>query len=222
VVEPEYQLVLTNESFHQALVDFDADNPRIQTAAYRFAMPYRLARSLDRVLVVGAGTGNDLAIALRAGAKKIDAVEIDRVFTEIGRRSHRQRPYQDPRVTLHVGDARAYFKRCQNKYDLIVFGTLDSQALLGGLSSVRLDNYVYTREAFQEAHRLLKPDGLLAVLHMATSEHRAPSVRPARTGQAKYCTRDATTVHQLRDEGHVTSCTVEKNASGDRRAWNRI
>lgn len=171
VVERMYQLVLTNGSFHQAMVDFDADNPKIRLARRRFEIPYRLASSLDRVLIVGAGTGNDVAIALGMGARQIDAVEIDRVFPEIGRRAHRQRPYQDKRVSLHIGDARAYFKRCEARYDLIVFGTLDSQALLSGLSSVRLDNYVYTQESFEEAHRLLKPNGVLAVNHMATEEH---------------------------------------------------
>jgi hypothetical protein len=70
-------------------------------------------------------------------------------------------------VTVVIDDARSFFKRTDRRYDLVVFGTLDSQALLSGFSSVRLDNYVYTQEAFSEAWSLLKPDGLLAVFHMS-------------------------------------------------------
>jgi hypothetical protein len=46
---------------------------------------------------------------------------------------------------------------------MIVFGALDSHAVFSSMSSVRLDNYVYTIESFQEALRRLKPDGVLAV-----------------------------------------------------------
>jgi hypothetical protein len=62
-----------------------------------------------------------------------------------------------------VDDARAFFKKTNQKYDLIVFGYLDSHTLLASLSSLRLDNYVYTLESFREAGRLLAADGTLVV-----------------------------------------------------------
>ena len=65
-------------------------------------------KSLDTALAVGAGTGNDLAILLKLGAKYIDPVEIDPVIAGIGKMGHPQEPYADPRVHLHVNDARAY------------------------------------------------------------------------------------------------------------------
>jgi len=164
---PNQQVVMTNDTLHQVMLDFDADDDFITTFKERFRIPYEAAARLDDVLIVGAGTGNDVTMALRMGAESVDAVEIDPVFPELGRQFHKQAPYDSDRVTLHVTDARAYFKRCEKRYDLVVFGTLDSQALLGGLSSIRLDNYVYTMEAFTEAYSLLKPDGVLAVLHMS-------------------------------------------------------
>ena len=39
--------------------------------------PFRFADKKDRILIVGAGAGNDAAAALRNGAKWIDTVEID-------------------------------------------------------------------------------------------------------------------------------------------------
>jgi len=118
---------------------------------------------LDRVLIVGAGSGNDVAAALRAGAKQIDAVDIDPAIIEMGRLHHPERPYDDPRVTTIVDDARNAFKRLSpQSYDAVVFGLLDSHTQLG-ISSVRLDNYVFTQESFSSAAELLHPGGTLVL-----------------------------------------------------------
>jgi hypothetical protein len=113
--------------------------------------------------VVGAGTGNDVAAALRHGAKHVDAVEIDPVILELGADLHPEQPYNSPRTTLYVEDARAFFQKTEKKYDLIIFGHLDSHTLLTGFSSLRLDNYVYTVESFRRARQCLKSGGVLVV-----------------------------------------------------------
>ena len=46
-------------------------------------------------------------------------------------------------------------------------GTLDSQTLLSGMSSVRLDNYVYTLESFQSIKDHLKENGVVIIYHMS-------------------------------------------------------
>lgn len=162
-----HQTLLTNGTLHQIMLDFSGDSAYIRKTRERFAIPYKSAAALDDVLIVGSGTGNDVAMALALGAKRVDAVEIDPLFPELGRQLHKQKPYDSDRVHLTIGDARSFFRRAGRKYDLIVFGTLDSQALLSGLSSVRLDNYVYTESSFKDAHALLKPSGILAVFHMS-------------------------------------------------------
>jgi spermidine synthase len=160
-----------NGSFHQFMLDLSPvsveHDPYTSVAAGGYVRPYRFAKSIDTALVVGAGSGNDLAMLLRNGAKYIDAVEIDPVIAGIGKTGHPQEPYADPRVHLHVNDARAYLRSTTRKYDVIVFGTLDSQTLLSGMSSVRLDNYVYTVESFRSARDRLKPDGTLIAYHMS-------------------------------------------------------
>ena len=65
-------------------------------------------RPLEDVLIVGAGNGNDVALALSRDAGHIDAVEIDPVIQAAGRDLHPARPYQDPRVSPHIDDGRAY------------------------------------------------------------------------------------------------------------------
>lgn len=159
-----------NHDYHQRVVDlspaFLARYPQAEpnrSALATYELPYRLVDETGDVLVVGAGTGNDVAAALRHGATHVDAVEIDPVIVELGYRYHPEHPYDSPRVTVIVGDARAFFKRTGSKYDLIVFGYLDSHTLISSYSSLRLDNYVYTLESFREARRLLKKGGTLVL-----------------------------------------------------------
>jgi Methyltransferase domain len=117
----------------------------------------------DRVLVIGAGSGNDVAAALRAGAKQVDAVDIDGAIVQMGREHHPEQPYADPRVHVIIDDARHAFKTLPpQSYDVVVFGLLDSHTQLG-TSSVRLDNYVFTQESFSAAAGLVKPAGRLVV-----------------------------------------------------------
>src|SRR5262249_9137292 len=84
---------------------------------------------LDRVLIVGAGTGPDVAIALRHGAAHIDAVEIDPKLAQLGRDRNPDHVYSDPRVEVHVDDGRAFLERTDTKYNLILFALPDSLTL---------------------------------------------------------------------------------------------
>jgi SAM-dependent methyltransferase len=120
-------------------------------------------QKLDDVLILGAGTGSDVASALRCGAKHVDAVEIDRAIYEIGKQYHPEHPYDSPKVTIHIADARNYLNTSNKKYDVIVYALLDSHTAFSSLSSLRTDNYVFTAESLRQASRLLKPDGYVVV-----------------------------------------------------------
>lgn len=160
-------LVLVNNSGYMTVAHV-APDPRNdgQAAAGRdssYHAPFRFVSGRDDVLVVGAGAGNDVAAALANGAKRVDAVEIDPVILEIGRQLNPDGPYRDPRVRTVVDDARAFMRRTASRYDVVVFGLLDSHTQFSDLSNMRIDNYVYTEEAFRQARSLLKPDGVLVL-----------------------------------------------------------
>lgn len=151
--------VYINQLFHQKAVNF-AEEP---STYEKYMLPYRWFRP-KRVLIVGSGTGNDVWVARKAGAEHIDAVEIDPLILKLGYNEHPQRPYDSDKVKVFVDDARSFMHRACGEYDMIVYGTLDSHATLSVTSSIRLDNYVYTQEALQEARRLLAPDGVVVLL----------------------------------------------------------
>lgn len=161
-----------NLAYHQRLVNlspsFVAENreaapEHFDSAQAEYDAPYAAAPSLRRVLVVGAGTGNDVAAALRAGAMDVTAVEIDPMILRLGEELHPERPYANEAVQLVAEDARSFFSRARGSYDLIVFGALDSHTLFSTASSVRLDNFVYTHESLARVRELLSEGGLLAL-----------------------------------------------------------
>jgi spermidine synthase len=138
-------------------------DPSLEHAAHYYELPYRVIGRDKEVAIVGAGTGNDVAAALKMGAARIDAVEIDPAIAAVGRAYHPERPYQDSRVHLVVNDARSYLRTTSQSYDAIVYGLLDSHTLLSHASNVRLDSFVYTVEAFREARSRLRPGGVLSL-----------------------------------------------------------
>ena len=161
-----------NNDFHQMMLDL---RPRTSEHAFLsdwrsfYDAPYAADDALSPlpagdVLVVGAGSGNDVAAALRRTDRHVTAVEIDPAIAGLGRRLHAERPYDDPRVELVIGDARTFFNRApSDRYAIVVFGFLDSHRLLSAFSSVRLDNFIYTEEAMAELRRILVPGGRVAL-----------------------------------------------------------
>jgi hypothetical protein len=91
----------------------------------------------------------------------VDAVEIDPLIASLGKRLHPEQPYSSPKVRLINNDARNYMRQCTDKYDVVIFGLLDSHTEFSGYSNVRVDNYVYTEQSFRDAKRLLNDGGIL-------------------------------------------------------------
>lgn len=119
--------------------------------------------SLDNVLVIGSGTGGDVAIVLSRGAKHVDAVEIDPALYRLGKKLNVDKPYDDARVSIFINDGRAFLQQTSKKYDLIIYALTDSLMLVPGLSSVRLENYLYTQEGLAAAAQHLKPNGVFTI-----------------------------------------------------------
>jgi SAM-dependent methyltransferase len=169
------EMIRVNNTGYQVLVNLEpsywARHPELYTPEEirisHYLLPYRFIGPHERVLIVGAGAGNDAAAALRAGASYVHAVEIDPVIYGWGRDRHPNRPYTSPRVEVTVDDARAFFRRHEGRYDVIWFGLLDSHTSPSAYTNVRLDHFIYTRESFADMKRLLAPDGVVVLFFEA-------------------------------------------------------
>jgi SAM-dependent methyltransferase len=155
--DKEDTVVEVNNIFHQSMAPVDRKE-------YFYQWPYMVfGDTFENVLVLGAGSGTDVAAALKHGAKHVDAVEIDPVIVRLGRQHHPDRPYSDPRVTVVTDDARHFLRTTTRKYDLVVFALIDSLTMQSSFSGVRLESYMFTEESFRAVRDRLAPDGLLIV-----------------------------------------------------------
>ncbi len=166
---PGVNFIYVNNTGYQALVDnSDAAvraDERVDPETYgltQYDLPMKFHPHPQRVLVVGAGSGNDVAGALRAGAEHVVAVEIDPAIIDFGRRFHPERPYDSNKVMVVNDDARSYFATSTEKFDVIIFGLLDSHTTTA-MTNARLDHYVYTRQSLERARTLLADGGVMVL-----------------------------------------------------------
>jgi hypothetical protein len=150
-------VVEVNHIFHQSMAP-------VAHKEYFYQWPYTVfGDTFDEVLILGAGSGTDVAAALRHGAKHVTAVDIDPVILRLGAERHPDQPYSDPRVTVVCDDARHFLRTTRVKYDLVVFALIDSLTVQSSFSGVRLESYMFTQESFEAVRDRLSPRGVMVL-----------------------------------------------------------
>jgi hypothetical protein len=160
--DPQMRSITTNNIGHQQMVAIG------QRGSAAYCLPHLLQRDaggkpFQDVLIIGAGSGNDVQGARFFEAKNIDGVEIDPVIRWLGATYNPQKPYDDPRVKIHNDDGRSFLKRTDKKYDLVIYALVDSLVLHSGYTSLRLESYLFTQEAMDDIKARLKPGGMFAM-----------------------------------------------------------
>ncbi len=161
-------MLQANRDYYQRMLDLrpaTVETPARHYAREVYELPFSFSDRPGRsAIVVGAGTGNDVAAALRRGFARVVAIDIDPAILQTGVELHPEKPYSDPRATRINDDARGYFGRdTGERFDVVCYGLLDSHALFSSMSSLRLDNFVYTREGLAAAWSRVADDGVLSV-----------------------------------------------------------
>jgi hypothetical protein len=129
---------------------------------YRQVYDWFPGRTYDDVLIVGAGSGSDVAVALDRGAKRIDAVEIDPAIQRIGIEHHPDHPYDDPRVR---GSSQQAGIPAQHRQAVRPGRSLRCRllTLVSRAANVRLESFLFTEEAFASVRDHLKPGGIFVL-----------------------------------------------------------
>lgn len=159
--QPDPRLITVNLIGHQQMQSHQSPFPA-------YALPHLINRDAGQkpfadVLIIGAGSGNDVSRALAWGATHVDAVEIDPVIQRLGKQDHPDHPYDDPRVSVHLNDGRNFLRKSTKQYDLIVYALVDSLVLHSSHSNIRLESYLFTTQAMDDVRRRLKPDGVFVM-----------------------------------------------------------
>ena len=149
---PEQVAVFVDADGPVVIVRHDASSP---PPAYledlTSALPYRLVER-PKVLVLGAGGGAAVLQALGAGARSVDAVELQPHVVGMVRGRYRDFSggvYEHPRVSIHIADPRGFVEAARDEYDLIQVVALGSG--IAGLHAL-------------ETHRLLTVESVRAVI----------------------------------------------------------
>lgn len=180
--------IAVNNTGYQATVDLRPDHVAAHPEEYdpkqrgysQYDIPPKIHGAPKSMLIVGAGSGNDAAGAVRNGVQRVVAVEIDPGIIQYGRELHPEQPYSDPRVTVVNDDARSYFATCTETFDVIAFGLLDSHTTTA-MTNARLDHYVYTVESLTHAKKLLNPGGVMVLSFEAQKPYVADRMGTALT-----------------------------------------
>src|SRR6266545_149755 len=132
-------------------------------ADYTSGIAY-VGKQRPKILIIGSGGGQQVLDALHFGAREVTAVEINPIINEVV--SSRMRNYwgnlfNQPEVRLITKEGRSYVRRSQEQYDAIISAhTISNAAIASGALSLA-ENYVLTREAFEDYLDHLAPDGVL-------------------------------------------------------------
>jgi len=165
-VPPEQLAVFTDGGSMSAITRYDGEPGSVaylgdMTASAAFAL-----RQSPEVLVLGAGGGTDVLLALYHGASRVDAVELNPQMTGLVTDEFADFAgglYDDPRVELHIAEARGFVASTDRRYDVIHIGLLDAFGASGAGVNALNENYLYTVEALVEYLEHLEPGGLLAI-----------------------------------------------------------
>jgi spermidine synthase len=170
--EPPPQLgVFTDGDSLTVITQYDGNRESLAYLDYMTsAVPFHLLKDgNNRVLILGAGGGMDVLQAKYHAIQHIDAVELNPQMLNVVKNTYRDFSgdvYGTEEVNTHIAEARGFVireQRRQQSYELIQVSLLDSF----GASSTGLfalsENYIYTKEAFQDYLSLLRQDGILSI-----------------------------------------------------------
>jgi hypothetical protein len=168
----------------QGLMTIDAE---ANTAMYRFtgdpheidflrfdatALAYYI-RHQGRSAVIGIGGGRDLLTASIFGFKDITGLEYNPIFVRLFARDYRDfsGAAQIPGLRLIVDDARSWFARSHEQFDLIQMSMIDSWAGASAGAYTVSANPLYTVNGWKRFVARLAPDGVLTVSRWYHPEH---------------------------------------------------
>lgn len=146
-------------------------------------LAYSLKRGTSpRDIIIGSSGGHEVLYALTQGAGHVDAVELDPSIVKFVSRpdfaEFMGNVYQNPRVTLHNDEGRAFLRRQPlESYDVIQFVNNYTPVAIGSGALNLTESYLLTKEAMKDFYDHLKPNGVLAL-------HRGATLRVASTALA--------------------------------------
>jgi spermidine synthase len=171
------------------MMNFDGDFSRIEflRGSLLYA-PHHLRPSAD-VLIIGTGGGRDILAAKLFRQRSILGIELNPLMRRIVQEdygAYSGRPYTLPNVEVIVDEARSRLSTLDRRFDVVQLSLIDTFSLNASGGMVFSENYLYTRQAFQQYFRHLKDDGILTVTRYYTAGYPLEVLRLAGLARAAW------------------------------------
>lgn len=136
-------------------------------------------RHEGRAAVIGIGGGRDLLTASIFGFRDITGVEYNPIFVRLFARDYRNfsGAGRIPGLRLAVDDARSWFARSHEQFDLIQMSLIDTWAATGAGAFTLSENGLYTVNGWKRFLSRLAPNGVFTVSRWYAPEHLDETAR---------------------------------------------
>ncbi len=130
---------------------------------YQTCLAY-LSKKNPEILIIGSGCGSQVVDALHHGVKKVTAVDINEIINEAVAEKYNDmwgNIFHQPEVTLVTAEGRNYVRSSHERFDAIIsVHTISNAAIASGALSLA-ENYVLTKEAFEDYYDHLTDSGII-------------------------------------------------------------
>lgn len=122
-------------------------------------------RNQGRSAVIGIGGGRDLLTSSVSGFRDITGVEYNPIFVKLFREDYKAFSGYDkiPGLRLETDDARSWFARSRDQFDLIQMSLIDTWAATGAGAFTLSENGLYTVNGWHRFMARLTPTGVFTV-----------------------------------------------------------
>jgi predicted membrane-bound spermidine synthase len=156
-------IVDLSKGIEVVLAEIRSDSTKRQMSSTRTEVA-ALGKKNPHVLIIGSGAGDEILESQMIGAASVTGVELNPIIADVQTnrlKAHWGGLHQRPGVKLVVDEGRSFVRRSDKKYDVIVSShTISNAAVASGALSLA-ENYVLTKEAFQDYWDHLTADGVL-------------------------------------------------------------
>jgi SAM-dependent methyltransferase len=163
---PETKLIDIDGSAWTPMMNFTGDVSALQFLRASVMYVAHYLKPAGSVLIIGTGGGRDILAAHAFGQPSVLGIELNPLIRRAVQEQYGDysgRPYTLPGVDVIVDEARSRLSTLDRTFDIIQISLIDTFSLNATGGFVYSENYLYTRQAFQEYFRHLSPDGILTV-----------------------------------------------------------
>jgi hypothetical protein len=144
------------------MYNFDGDLSKVAFLKYDITNLAYAIRSQGRAAIIGIGGGRDLLSAYVFGFRDVTGVELNPIFANwLSNRFHNFNRLTDlPGMRIFVDEARSWFARSQDRFDLIQMSLIDTWAATGAGAFTLSENGLYTVQGWGHFLAHLAPNGV--------------------------------------------------------------